>query len=121
MLILADENCDAVLVAKLRSAGHDVVHILEQRPGSADEVVLELAVAHGRILLTNDLEFGSLGERLEQYTPAIVLMRLNALSVNLRADIVTKFMGSLQRDWHGKFFVVEPGSVRQRLMEGRTG
>lgn len=103
MLILADENCDTVLVARLRGTGHDVFHILEKRPGAPDEAVLTLAADHDRILLTNDLEFGILAERFDTYPPAIVLLRLDPL----RAHLV------------GKFFVVEPGSIRERVMERR--
>jgi predicted nuclease of predicted toxin-antitoxin system len=121
MLILADENCDAVLVARLRRAGHDVAHILEQRPGTPDGEILEAAIAEDRILLTNDLEFGILAERLEIFPPAVVLMRLDPLRADTRADIVTRFFAGMQNDWRGKFFVVEPGLVRERLMERPAG
>jgi len=117
MLILADENCDTLLVARLRDAGHDVAHILEQAPGTPDETILETAVAQNRILLTNDLEFGLLAERLGTYPPAIVLLRLDPLRAHLRADIVTHFFDSAQGDWRGKFFVIEPGLVRERFMD----
>jgi predicted nuclease of predicted toxin-antitoxin system len=88
MLILADENCDALLVTRLRRAGYHVAHILQLAPGSPDEAVLETAVAQDRILLTNDLEFGLLAERLGKYPPAIVLLRLDPLRAQLRTDIV---------------------------------
>ena len=117
MLILADENCDALIVARLRDLGHDVLHILEQNPGSPDEAILRTAAAKDRVLLTSDLEFGLLAERFGTYPPAIVLMRLDPIRPNLRADIVTAFFESLETDWRGKFFVVEPGFVRERLME----
>jgi predicted nuclease of predicted toxin-antitoxin system len=116
MLILADENCDTLLVARLRAAGHHVAHILEQAPGTPDETILGAAVAQNRILLTNDLEFGLLAERLGTYPPAIVLLRLDPLRAQLRADIVTHFF-DLVEDWRGKFFVIEPGSVRERFMD----
>jgi predicted nuclease of predicted toxin-antitoxin system len=117
MLILADENCDTLLVARLRDAGRNVAHILEQAPGTPDEAILEAAVAQSRILLTNDLEFGLLAERLGKYPPAIVLLRLDPLRAQLRADIVTHFFDSVEDGWRGKFFVIEPGSVRERFMD----
>jgi predicted nuclease of predicted toxin-antitoxin system len=117
MLILADENCDAVLVTRLQKAGHDVAHILEKKPGTPDDEILETAVAEDRILLTNDLEFGILAERLEIYPPAVVLMRLDPLRAQTRAEIIVRFFTSMQNSWRGKFFVVEPGLVRERLME----
>ena len=42
MDFLADECCDALLVAGLRSAGHDVVYAREAFPGSDDTTVLDL-------------------------------------------------------------------------------
>jgi len=94
MLILADENCDAVLVTRPREAGHDLVHILEQQPGTPDNEILESAAAQDRFLLTNDLDFGMLAERMEIYPPAIILMRLDPLRANIRGDIVTCFFES---------------------------
>ena len=120
MLILADENCDTLLVARLQDAGHDVSHILKLAPGSPDEAVLEVAVIQDRTLLTNDLEFGLLAERLGKYPPAIVLLRLDPLRAHLRADIVVHFFDSMESDWRGKFYVIEPGSVRERFMERET-
>jgi predicted nuclease of predicted toxin-antitoxin system len=117
MLILADENCDAVLVARLRETGHDVLHILERRPGAPDEAVIKLAADQDRILLTNDLGFGILAERFDTYPPAIVLLRLDPLPARLRAEIVATFFETLDTNCVGKFFVVEPGSIRERFME----
>ena len=42
-MILADENIEADIVAKLRSEGHIVEHVSEWSPGATDEVVLDRA------------------------------------------------------------------------------
>jgi len=49
---LADECCDAGLVAHLRSDGYDVSYQQEEAPGADDETVLNKAHNEGRILLT---------------------------------------------------------------------
>jgi hypothetical protein len=41
--LLADECCDALLVAALRQGGHDVVFVMESAPGATDEAVLKQA------------------------------------------------------------------------------
>jgi predicted nuclease of predicted toxin-antitoxin system len=55
---MADENIPTATVDALRSAGHDVLSIAEEQPGSPDDVVLDLAVAQSRILITFDTDFG---------------------------------------------------------------
>jgi len=60
MRILADENIDALIVAWLRQAGHDVKGVTEFAPGRDDEPLAELACAEARLLLTRDRDFGEL-------------------------------------------------------------
>ena len=61
MRFLADESCDFSIVRALRAAGHDVVAVREVTLGADDDVVLELAVREGRVLLTKDNDFASAG------------------------------------------------------------
>ncbi len=48
------------MVARLRSAGHDVVYVAELSPGITDDAVLELANADERVLMTADRDLASL-------------------------------------------------------------
>jgi predicted nuclease of predicted toxin-antitoxin system len=116
MRILADENCDMLLVARLRAAGHDVARVVEQVPGAADEIVLEMAAAQDRILLTHDLDFGLLS-RLQELPPTVVLIRLDPLAAQTRAEIVTKFISAPDSIERNMLFVLEPGDVRQRSLK----
>jgi hypothetical protein len=54
MNLLADENIDGPIVARLRADGHDVVYVAELDPGILDEPVLDDANARSAILLTAD-------------------------------------------------------------------
>ena len=42
----------------LREQGHDVVSVYEQARASTDDVVIQMANDEGRILITNDKDFG---------------------------------------------------------------
>jgi len=55
---LADESCDFLVVRKLRSAQYDVLSVAESFPSVTDKQVLEHAIKEGRILLTEDKDFG---------------------------------------------------------------
>jgi predicted nuclease of predicted toxin-antitoxin system len=57
---LADECCDAGIVASLRASGHDVSYVPEQQAGVSDDEVLQTAFLESRILLTEDKDFGEL-------------------------------------------------------------
>jgi len=120
MLILADENCDRYLVGRLRNAGHDVRHIQEQGQGATDDAVLEVAIQTGRGLLTFDLDFGLMAERASELPPAIVLLRVQPLGPAARADLVVAFFDALIADWRGRFYVIEPSCVRERLLERKA-
>ena len=46
--------------ATLTSLGHDVVSALESAPRATDEEILALALGEGRVLVTEDKDFGEL-------------------------------------------------------------
>jgi predicted nuclease of predicted toxin-antitoxin system len=60
MRFLADENVSRHVIERLRNAGHDVTAVAETRAGASDEEVLNAADADGRILITEDRDFGEM-------------------------------------------------------------
>ncbi len=60
MQFLADESYDFTIVRALSEAGHDVVAVAEGLPRAEDPSVLMRAVNEGRVLLTEDKDFGQL-------------------------------------------------------------
>ncbi len=66
MRFLADECCDAGLVAALRDDGHDVLYAVESLRGVPDDEILTRAFSENRILLTEDKDFGDLVYRLRR-------------------------------------------------------
>ena len=66
MRFLADECCDTGLVASLRNDGHDVLYVFEKKQGITDDEVLLDAYNEGRILLTEDKDFGELVCRVKK-------------------------------------------------------
>ena len=60
MRLLADENFPGSIVERLRDGGHDVLWGRTDCPGLKDSLVLQLAEAEERILLTLDKDFWQL-------------------------------------------------------------
>jgi predicted nuclease of predicted toxin-antitoxin system len=55
---LIDENLPQQLADWMRSAGHDVVHVLDQNAGGTDDTKLaSIAAESRRILVTRDADF----------------------------------------------------------------
>lgn len=110
--LLADENVPGHLVEVLRAHGHDVWWARTEARGSADEDLLALAQAQGRVLLTQDKDFGVLAFR--RRLPAghgVVLLRLGHLRLRQLVPIVVDALnrGAARP---GKFTVVEEERVR---------
>lgn len=76
MRLLLDENLSPTLSAFLIEAGHDVVHVRDRGLTSAtDDVVLALAAAEGRVLISADTDFDTLLARSGAIEPSVVLIR----------------------------------------------
>ena len=78
MRLLADESCDFTVVSALRSAGHDVTAIAEISPSAEDAPVLAMARTDGRVLVTEDKDFGLLAYAGGHDTAGVILIRFPA-------------------------------------------
>jgi predicted nuclease of predicted toxin-antitoxin system len=74
---LVDECIDAGLVSHLRAGGHEVVYLAEIAPAASDTEVIVRARAEGRIVLTEDKDFGDLVFRRGHDVPCVVLLRID--------------------------------------------
>jgi hypothetical protein len=114
MRFLANENFPGAAVEALRIAGHDVVWIRTEAPGSTDASVLARAVEESRVLLTFDKDFGEMAWRARLPSQCgVVLFRLPAPAPALVGESLCGILVS-RDDWAGRFSVIEPGRVRMR-------
>ena len=114
--LLADENAPGLAVARLRAAGHDVVWVCTDAPGSTDDQVLAWARAESRLLLTFDRDFGELVfRRGRPGSVGVILFRLAPLPPEGLATTVSRALEA-RSDWEGHFSVVEPGRIRMRRL-----
>ena len=116
MRLLANENFPLDAVDALRQAGHDVLWIRTDAPGSADADILARAVTEQRIVITFDKDFGELAFRSK--LPAscgIVLFRIPAPSSGFVAKFAVAALAT-RTDWAGQFSVIEESRVRQRAL-----
>ena len=114
MKLMADEGVDKPIVNALRSAGFDVVYVLETNQGADDDYILKTANDQKRILLTQDKDFGELVFRLKFAHFGVVLIRLNGYSADDKALIITKAFLKYHFELINCFTVIQPNAIRIR-------
>lgn len=102
------------LRALLSELGHDVRLVGEGDPRSSDDAVLELALQDGRIVVTEDKDFGELivvQRRLHSGIVRFLDMRVEEQVVAMR-ELLTHYRADLEA---GAMITVTRGRIRVRL------
>lgn len=114
MRFVADQCVAGPIIDRLRADGWDVVAVRDTAPGILDPNVLGLAVQAGAVLLTEDKDFGELAYRNALPHCGIVLIRLDELRRDLRAEVLSAAVHQHQAELPGAFTVISPSGVRIR-------
>ena len=114
---LADECVDAPLVARLREAGHDTVYLAEAAPSAVDTDIVALAQREGRLLLTEDKDFGDLVIRRRAAVPGLVLLRIDPRQRHLKWARVEAAIARYGDLLLGRYTVVEESRFRSRALK----
>jgi predicted nuclease of predicted toxin-antitoxin system len=109
---LADESCDFVVVRALRAAGHDVFAVAEQAAGTPDREVIQLALDDGRVLLTEDKDFGQLVFAAFAGSRGVILIRFPSDARTLLASVVVRVADTYATQLSSAFVTLSPGRVR---------
>jgi predicted nuclease of predicted toxin-antitoxin system len=118
MRFLTDMGISPLTVAFLVGLGHDAVHLHEQGlDRMEDPAILEKARAEGRVLLTNDLDFGELMAASSARLPSVVIFRLR----NMRPDRVNHYIREIVSQHaeslrEGAIISVAEGQIRIRQL-----
>ena len=115
--LLADENIAADMVKWLREHGCDVVHAAETLAREIDPVLLRIAESEGRLLLTEDKDFGELVFRDRLNAHGIVLMRTGKFGISERIERLAEAWSVIQSNPSGRFIVITGKKVRVRRLE----
>ena len=121
MRFLADESCDAAIVRALRDAGHDVTAVAGALRGADDRTVLDAALQEGRLVLTEDKDFGELVFAAGALAVGVLLLRHSSSARSHLSRKVVAFVHERQTELPGSFVVITPGRTRVRRLPGRRG
>ena len=114
---LVDESTGKKLCKSLVESGYDAIYVGDVIPGSSDEDVLKLAENEGRILITNDKDFGELIYRLNKPSSGVILLRLKKDTPAARIKYISSILRSNAETLMGKFVVLTEMGYRIRKIE----
>lgn len=109
---LADESCDFAIVRALRSEGYDVFAVNESESRTNDGELIERAARDGRILLTEDKDFGWLVYVRDANSAGVILVRYPATVRKALASSVLALVQEHADELYGAFTVLQPGQIR---------
>ena len=112
MRFLADESCDFGVVRTLRAANHDVMAVSEISPRADDVYVMEIVGVEGRILLTEDKDFGQLVYAHGGKSVGVILLRYPARARERICDDVINLVERYGESLTATFVVMQPGRIR---------
>lgn len=114
MKFLLDENADIRLASFLADQGHDVATVVTNYPQrTLDRDLLALARAEGRILITNDLDFGELVIRERLPHAGIILFRLRSTALSVKRARLARVLQECA-DQLDQFVTVTETTIRVR-------
>lgn len=116
MRFLADENVARPIVEALRSAGLDVESIGETRAGASDSQVAAAARRDGKILITEDRDFGEMIFRQKIDLRGVILLELVRLSNAAAAARVREIVEAHMNKLDGNLLIIELARIRLRPM-----
>lgn len=114
MKFLVDECTGTSVVACLRNEGHDAVAVAEIMPEADDEQVLQCAVSEGRIVVTNDKDFGEMVFRSGQVHRGVVLLRLRDERAENKVRMVKVVLAQIGERLQNRYVIVNESGIRVR-------
>lgn len=118
MKLLVDMNLSPRWVTALQAAGVEARHWSTIGASTApDEDVLSWAAANGFVLLTHDLDFGTVLAFTGAVTPSVIQIRSDDLRPEMLASRVAATVGQLAQTLaDGALVTIEPARERVRIL-----
>lgn len=111
---LADEGFSFLITSMLQKMGYDVKWVGDIASGAADTMIFEISQEEGRIILTEDKDFGELAVRFGYKSNGIILLRIDADQKELREKRMLELFRKFSDKLKGHLIIVGPERIRFR-------
>ena len=112
MRFLVDECTGPAVARWLRARQHEVFSVYDQARGATDEEIIRKAFDEGRILVTNDKDFGELIYRERRPHKGVILLRLEDERTPNKIEVIRNLLQSHGERLGNQFVVVTEQQVR---------
>jgi len=109
---IADVNIEKRIVDYLLENGYDVKWIPDYNCEMTDEELLKVASEEGRILVTNDKDFGELTFLQKKHSTGIVLIRVKSQQTIVKLELLIKLLSKYSEKILGHFVVITETKFR---------
>ena len=118
MRLLVDMNLSPRWAGFLREAGHDARHwSTVGDPTAPDSTIMRVAAEQHAVLLTNDLDFGTMLAASGADGPSVVQIRASDLRPDVLGQLVLAALGQMAAELDaGALITVQAASTRLRML-----
>lgn len=118
MKFLLDVHLGNTLAGFLREAGHQCRLVAEiGDPRMEDVDILELARQNNEVILTHDLDFGTLLAFNNASSPSVVIFRIEKINSKIFAELLIQNWADIEQPLQdGAIAIIEPTSIRIRSL-----
>lgn len=118
MKFLIDENVGNSVVRYLKDNGHDIMVASKKGfSGREDDFLLEYAFKEGRIIITNDKDFGFLVYRQRMPSHGVILFRFIQELPSLRVQALEAILSLKPERTLNHFIIASEGKIRIRPLK----
>ena len=115
---LADEGFSFPITSILKEMGYDVIWIGDFASGADDTKVFEISQKDGRIILTEDKDFGELAIRFKCKTSGIIFLRIEPDQKELRKQKMLDLVRNFSNKLKGHLTIIDEQKFRfRKIME----
>ncbi len=111
---VADVNVEKDIVDFLNNQGFDVLWIPDYNCKLQDDELLFLANKEGRVLITNDKDFGEIVFYQRKVSKGIILLRIKGQDVNKKLKVLKKLIDLHLEEIELNFIVLSDKKIRIR-------
>lgn len=118
MRVLVDMNLSPAWIAVLRDGGHEAAHWSDiGDPTASDSLIMSVAAEQGAVVLTSDLDFGSILAAAGTSGPSVIQIRAADLRPGSLGEFVLRAIERVADELaSGALVTVEPGRTRLRVL-----